>query len=356
MQEYRIKQVPEDFVVRETSKVKLAETGGYTIFRLKKRNYTTEKAVQVIVGALGINRKRLGYAGNKDRNAVTEQNISIRNIKRERVESLKLRDIELRFLGYSNEPISLGDLEGNSFEIVVRNIAKQPKKINKIKKIINYFGEQRFSKYNAEIGRAIIKKDFKKAVDRILDSIGEDEEEVIKHLRKNKNDFVGALKRMPWKTLKLYVHAYQGKLWNEIAGELVKSKAPPANEAQIRVNKKINKRTNKRLGKENSVACGAKNKKIPLIGFATEIRDKRVKQIAEKVMQNEKINYKDFIIRQIPELSSAGSERDLFAEVKDLRIGKLEDDELNKGKKKVKISFSLGKGSYATEVVKELFS
>ena len=319
-QDYQIKQLPQDFVVKEISDIKLSNNGEYSIFKLKKRNYTTERAVQAIADALHINRKRIGYAGNKDRNAITEQNMSIRNIKKERVEKLKLKDIELKFLGYSKEPISLGDLKGNSFEITVRNILEQPKKVEKI---INYFGEQRFSKNNAEIGKTIIQKDFEKVVDRILDSIGEEEKKVIEHLKKNRNDFVGALKTMPWKTLNLYIHAYQSKLWNDIVKELIK----------------------KRI-KEN---------KIPLIGFATEIQDKNVKQVVEKVMQNEKIIFNDFVIRAIPDLSSAGTERNLFAEVKDLKIGKLENDELNKGKKKVKISFSLGKGSYATEVVKALF-
>ena len=73
-------------------------------------------------------------------------------------------------------------------------------------------------------------------------------------------------------------------------------------------------------------------------------------------MQNEQIEFNDFVIRAIPDLSSEGSERELYAEVKDMKIGELEKDELNKGKKKVKISFSLDKGSYATEVVKALFS
>ena len=36
------------------------------------------------------------------------------------------------------------------------------------------------------------------------------------------------------------------------------------------------------------------------------------------------------------------------------QIGKLEEDELNKGKYKVKIGFELGRGSYATNVVKFL--
>ena len=138
-QDYQIKQLPEDFVVKEISNVKLVDKGEYAIFRLKKKNYTTERAVQQIANALHINRKRVGYAGNKDRIAITEQNISIKYIKKDRVEKLNLKDIKLKFIGYSKEPISLGDLEGNSFEIIVRNITKSP---ICLKRIINYFGEQ----------------------------------------------------------------------------------------------------------------------------------------------------------------------------------------------------------------------
>ncbi len=331
MSDYKIKQLPEDFVVKEESSVKLVASGEYSVFKLKKKNYTTEKAVQQVVDSLHIDRKRIGYAGSKDSKAITEQSISLHNVSKDKVKKLELKDINLKFLGHSGEPISLGDLEGNSFEIVVRNIIKKPKKIDRI---INYFGEQRFSTNNVEIGKAIIKKDFKKAVDRLLESIGRDEKKVIEHLQKNKNDFVGALKKIPWKTLTMYIHAYQSKLWNETTKEFVskESKALPASEEQLI------------------------NKKIPLIGFATEIQDNDVKKIVDKILQNEDVKPSDFVIRAIPDLSSAGNEREMFVEIKNLKIDKLEDDELNNGKKKVRITFSLSKGSYATEVIKELFA
>ncbi len=332
--EAKIKQKPEDFLVKEVSSVNLDDEGDYSVFRLRKKDYTTERAVQRIAKALNIDRKRIGYAGSKDKRAVTEQSISLRHANKEKTEVLNLKDIELEFLGYSKEPISLGDLEGNRFEIVVRNITESPVCL---KRIVNYFGEQRFSTNNAEVGKAIVKKDFEKAVDRMLVHIGEDEKKVIAHLKKHRNDFVGALKRIPWKILKLYVHAYQSRLWNMTAKEYlnpkIKNKAGPRIEDQLEIFKI----------------------KLPLIGFASEIQDKDVKQIVEKVMQNEEIDYNDFVIRAIPDLSSAGDERSLYTDVKDLVIGELEPDELNKGKKKIKLTFSLGKGGYATEVVKAMF-
>ena len=72
-------------------------------------------------------------------------------------------------------------------------------------------------------------------------------------------------------------------------------------------------------------------------------------------MEKEEIDYRDFIIKQMPELTSEGNSRKVFAEVKKLKIGKLEKDELNKGKNKVKIKFFLDKGCYATMLIKNMF-
>ncbi len=57
----------------------------------------------------------------------------------------------------------------------------------------------------------------------------------------------------------------------------------------------------------------------------------------------------------MPELASEGDERNMFVKAEKLNI-KTEDDELNKDKKKCIISFVLPKGSYATIVIKKIFS
>ena len=61
------------------------------------------------------------------------------------------------------------------------------------------------------------------------------------------------------------------------------------------------------------------------------------------------------MIKQIPELSREGELRNVFVDVKDFKLGSVEDDDLNVGKKKVKVSFTLRKGSYATIVLRKLF-
>jgi tRNA pseudouridine13 synthase len=312
---YTLKQIPEDFVVNEVSKVKTSSDKDYGYFIMKKRDYSTHSAAEKIADFLGIPVKFVGYAGNKDRKAVTTQLISVKG-PHERIKNFKSPNIELEFKGTGKEPISLGELEGNNFEIVVRNIKKAPKKI---KKFINYFDEQRFSNNNAEIGRAIIKKEFKKAVQLILKNKGEHERNVGEH---DSNDAVGALRSIPKKVLRLYVHAYQSYLWNLAAEKLSKTN---------------------------------KNIEIPLVGFGTDIKDKKANKIIEEIMDKENMTQRDFIIKSIPELSSEGSSRKLYAEIKNLKVGKLESDELNKGMKKVKIKFLLDKGCYATMAVKSMF-
>ena len=111
---YKIKQIPEDFIVKEISGIKFSYAGKYAYFLLKKKNYNTLRAVQKIAEKLGINEKNIGFAGNKDKNAVTSQVISIKNGNKN-IESIKLKDIDLKYLGRGNEEIYIGNLKGIDF-------------------------------------------------------------------------------------------------------------------------------------------------------------------------------------------------------------------------------------------------
>ena len=170
---YKIKQLPEDFIVKEINDIKLNDTGRYSYFLLKKKNYNTLRAIQAIANKVKIYEKNIGFSGNKDKNALTEQLISISKGNKS-IENIKLKDIELEFLGKGDEKIYLGNLKGNEFTITIRNLSN--KEINKIKEKIkqkeilipNYFGQQRFSKLNYQIGKAIINKNFENAINLIL--------------------------------------------------------------------------------------------------------------------------------------------------------------------------------------------
>ncbi len=323
---YKIKQKPEDFIVKEIGDIKTQSNGQYAYFLLKKTNYTTIGALQILSRKFKMPLKNFGFAGNKDKNAVTEQKISIfRGSKN--FENIKFGGIELKYLGNGKEPISLGDLDGNDFIITIRNLgSKEIRKIenlqNKIIQIPNLYGLQRFSKNNHLTGKSIIKRDFKKAIELILGNNGVIEGKIKEYLIKNKNNYIGALRLIPLKTRKLFVHSYQSFLFNKIINQYLK----------------------KNKNNQN-------NTRIPLIGFNFEsnsIKDATLKNIFKKILDEERISARDFIISQMPELASEGSFRDLFFELKDLKILEIAQDELNKNKQKIKISFALPKSCYAT--------
>ena len=75
-----------------------------------------------------------------------------------------------------------------------------------------------------------------------------------------------------------------------------------------------------------------------------------------EILKKEKLDRKDFIIKQIPELSSEGSEREILMHVKGFKTLEFSDDELNKGKKKQVVKFYLPIGCYATVVVESLLN
>lgn len=331
---YKIKQLPEDFVVDELIAPDIAESGDFLLFWMKKRSYTTMRAVERIAESLRIKPKFIGFAGNKDRNAVTKQLISIKSVRKEAVESINMKDISLEYIGVSDKPVSMGTLDGNSFEITVRDVTADqydsiPHSIPKSKLLVpNLFGEQRFSKNNAEIGKLLVKRDFKSAVELMLESDFQEEAVVRDFLDRNNSDYISALRKLPKKILLLYVHSYQSLLWNESVQEYLKIQGIDGQDPKA---------------------------VMPMIGFGMEVKDKDAKFILDRIMARECIKERDFIIREIPEISSEGSERAMFVEPKDFSIGKLEDDELNEGKKKVLLRFSLPKGCYATVVIEFLF-
>ncbi|MBI2101399.1 tRNA pseudouridine(13) synthase TruD [Candidatus Woesearchaeota archaeon] len=319
---HKIKQLPEDFIVKEVSDIKIQNDGLYAYFLLKKISYNTLDALQILSKKFKIPLKNIGFAGNKDRNAVTEQKISI-FMGNKNFQNVKLKNIRLKYLGNGKEPISLGDLEGNEFEITIRNLSndgiKRIKSLeNKAIKIPNLFGPQRFSRNNHLVGKAIIKRNFKKAVKLILKNDGITENKIKQYLKNNKNNYVEALRLIPLKTRRLFVHSYQSFLFNNIILQYLDSKL--------------------------------KNIKIPVIGFDFEldsVKNTPLKNIFKKTIEKEKLNPRDFIISQMPELTSEGGFRDLFFDLK-FKIIKIENDELNENKQKTRINFTLPKSCYAT--------
>jgi len=302
---YKIKQIPEDFIVIESSSLSPKEKGSYALVRLKKKNLNTQDACHKIAQFLRIPSKLISCAGNKDKRAITEQSCSIKTRSND-IKELQIPDIDLEVLGRIDRPVSLGILDGNHFKITIRNIESLPEKKERF---INYFGPQRFGHQNVDVGRAIVQKDFKKVCE-LLDVEG--------------SNYVQELQNHGVKKLLFYVHAYQSFIWNKVVEKVV--------EEEINVTS------------------------VYLPGFGMEFDNDYVKEIMKSVMKEEGVKKRDFIIRQLPDLSVEGSSRAIYARAEGLVINELEDDELNVGKKKVLLEFFLQKGCYATEFISQFLT
>ena len=76
---YLIKQKSGDFKVVEKSILpEKNDAGNYAYFLLNKTGYTTIDAVELIARFLHKKLRDMGYAGNKDKHAITQQTISIK--------------------------------------------------------------------------------------------------------------------------------------------------------------------------------------------------------------------------------------------------------------------------------------
>lgn len=128
------------------------ELDNYCWFVLYKENKDTMDAISLLSKLLKIKTGVFGYAGTKDRRAVTTQWISAYRVRAEQLQSLNssLRNLCLGNFKYCKEPLKLGSLSGNHFVITLRSIVGDHSKIEesleslKVNGFINYFGLQRF--------------------------------------------------------------------------------------------------------------------------------------------------------------------------------------------------------------------
>lgn len=174
----------------------------YIHFTIYKENRDTTDAINSISKCLKRNHKSFGIAGLKDRRGITVQRASAyRVLESQLIYSTASknwdRNIRISEFKYEHEQINIGDLNGNLFHVVIRNLyisdfnPQEPrsekltmeiidKLVGEIKSsgFINYFGLQRFGTSEIptyKIGISLLKKEWKKAFYLIL---GFDEEKM----------------------------------------------------------------------------------------------------------------------------------------------------------------------------------
>jgi tRNA pseudouridine13 synthase len=338
----QLKTTPEDFVVVELPLREPKGEGEYLVVELAKRNTTTERAVSELARALELPRKAMGYAGAKDSRALTRQRVTIRasDTIKDRIARLRPSAWSVRVLGRDFEPLALGLLAGNRFEIVVRDLAAE-ERITPVASFPNYFDEQRFSTANVRIGRYILQGEYKEAAALVIQTDPDAASRMREHLASHPNDSVSALKLTPRHILLMYVHAYQSYLYNEVLSRWIKTKDPDA----ILVTGPV-----PILVPHQELAIES----IPMVGFDSDLVEPFARWYAE-LLAADNLTQRDFVVRAIPFLTLEGTTRRSAVPITGLEIGAREPDELHPDREKQRVTFSLPKGAYATLAIKCLY-
>ena len=161
----KFRERAEDFVVDEIPGFEPSGAGEHLLLDIEKRGMNTAFAAKRIAEWAGVPEIAIGYAGLKDRHAITRQRFSVHLPGRESPDIARLQDDTLRVLAATRHSRKLprGALAGNRFELTLRDVVGGRAAIDAriaavaARGVPNYFGEQRFGRRgdNVEQARAM---------------------------------------------------------------------------------------------------------------------------------------------------------------------------------------------------------
>lgn len=157
-----------DFIVEEIPLYPFSNNGEHRILKIRKKNINTLELIKLIAKSFNIKEKDIGYAGLKDKNALTYQHISIPN-KAFLANQHKIHEIpQIKIIEsclHANK-IKIGHLQGNRFFIRLKKVTQQS--FERIQEeafaaqqygFPNFFGYQRFGTFGDNYMQALeIKK------------------------------------------------------------------------------------------------------------------------------------------------------------------------------------------------------
>lgn len=140
-----------DFTVEEIPLYEFTGEGEHLVLKVRKKDMTTWEMLDTLARYLGIRRRDIGYAGLKDKHAMTMQYISLMTVHEDKLKAFRHDKIKILDTARHNNKIRVGHLKGNRFNIRLKKVLglqkdKLDSTLKWIKKngIPNYFGNQRF--------------------------------------------------------------------------------------------------------------------------------------------------------------------------------------------------------------------
>ena len=163
--QFHFRQTPADFVVTEIPLYTFSGEGEHLILKVRKKGLTTWKMLEILSTHLGIRVRDIGYAGLKDKEAMTVQYLSVHRKYEEALRRFSHDAIKILETTRHVNKLRIGHLKGNRFFIRLKKVSPtDATKITSLLKWIgangspNYFGYQRFGREgdNYETARQIV--------------------------------------------------------------------------------------------------------------------------------------------------------------------------------------------------------
>ncbi len=319
----RLRARPEDFIVDEQLAFGPDGEGEHALLHIRKTSANTEWVARRLASLAGVSVKAVGYAGLKDRHAVTTQWFSVHlgQLPEPRWRLLAEEGIEVLEQHRHRRKLKRGSLAGNRFQIRLREVAGDLDAaaariaLLATQGVPNYFGPQRFGRGGGNLFRA--------------------------HAL-----FVGSAPRASRHQRGLWISAARSQLFNETLARRIEradwATALVGDRLQLRGSQShflvesIDERILERVRSGDAMPTG------PLFGAGEPLTEGLVRELEEAVGAD----YPDWIAG----LVAAGLKQERRA--LRLDIEELEFEQVSATE--VMLCFQLPAGSYATTLIREL--
>ncbi|MBK8100387.1 MAG: tRNA pseudouridine(13) synthase TruD [Planctomycetes bacterium] len=385
----RLKETPEDFRVRELLDFEAVANGEHVVHLLHKEKLSTPEALAMVVQEAGVDRAGIAYAGLKDRQAITDQYISIAG----RAVEISKPHLRLTPVGRTDRPITSRMSRGNAFAIVVRDLrptdaAQLRRNLPSLQKtgFPNYFDDQRFGSLRHGQGFPmlhIVRGDFELALRRLIATPspvaisgdvklkralharwgdwdgcrdlarGPIWQSLFGWLQQHPDDFRSAIEHLPLRQRVIHAFAFQSVLWNRAVSSLLRGGVGSAQRVRIRTLagdligwKYLDPEREQKL-----VAM-----RTPLYAPDGDGGSEPFARATAEVLEELRLHRDDFLRNQIPGMIWKEEPREVLIKPQDLADVSLAPDEMHDGRVAATLSFSLPRGAYATMMLKRLLA
>jgi tRNA pseudouridine13 synthase len=379
-----IKARPEDFIVEEKADLPLVPAGPYRVYLLTKTDWTTLDLVHRLARTCGVSPAAISYGGKKDKHGRTSQHITVRD---GRDFSREEDGYRLTALGFMERPMGPDLLCGNAFRVVLRDLAATEPVERALAEaretgFPNYFDDQRFRSYDPERGffaEKILHQHWNGALQVFLTSTapgmwgpekirrrelfdrwkdwprclelarGKEERDIFAFLVAHPKDQVKALHQFPQEEISMRYSSFQSHLWNELLRAIIRETvASPVSVPGVEGEYLYWGRN------QAPAAAGLRTLDLPTCAARMEFSDDRSRDLFAAILRGRNLKFGDFRTRALHRVYFKSFPRPAAIVPENPVILETGIDELNRGRRRLTLSFSLPRGSYATILIKRL--